>query len=304
MPSNRHNLILDEEAFQGLLAAAFIVQEYSDRQKNDPQKYDRLEWARQQLEAHGARPPATSGGVCLQCGTRKPDGESLCQSCGRDELRPGERLQHNWASMWLISKEHDPGTLPPPRAASDEANGEAMDEMTDDRTENYISHEDLDLVRSPGQLAASHDSSPDESVADEAAGWGGDHDGGDHGNGSFIGRLTNLRLRLRFHRSNLYLIGAVIVAILALLWPAAGSPRRATLSPWERLLVTIGVAEAPAPAVHLQGDPAIEVWIDPHTALYYCPGEEQYGKTADGRFSSQREAQMDRFEPAGRSTCE
>jgi hypothetical protein len=68
--------------------------------------------------------------------------------------------------------------------------------------------------------------------------------------------------------------------------------------------VTIGIAEAPAPVVHLHGDPGLAVWVDPHTALYYCPGEEQYGKTADGRFSPQREAQMDRFEPAGRSACE
>jgi len=46
------------------------------------------------------------------------------------------------------------------------------------------------------------------------------------------------------------------------------------------------------------------VWIDSHTALYYCPGEEQYGKTADGRFSTQRDAQMESFEPASRSACE
>jgi hypothetical protein len=70
-------------------------------------------------------------------------------------------------------------------------------------------------------------------------------------------------------------------------------------------LVAIGIAaEAPAPAIHLQGDPGIEVWVDPHSALYYCPGEEPYGKTADGRLSSQHDAQMDRFEPAGRSACE
>jgi hypothetical protein len=113
-----------------------------------------------------------------------------------------------------------------------------------------------------------------------------------------------LRVKLRLHRADLYLAAAVFVAALALLWPAAGSPRRAALGPWERALVTLGIAEAPTPVVHLQGDPAIEVWVDPNTALYYCPGEEQYGKTANGRVSSQREAQMDRFEPAGRSACE
>jgi hypothetical protein len=66
----------------------------------------------------------------------------------------------------------------------------------------------------------------------------------------------------------------------------------------------MGIAEAPDPVVRLQGDPAIKVWIDPHSAVYYCPGEEQYGKTTDGRLSTQHEAQTDHFEPAGRDACE
>ncbi len=113
-------------------------------------------------------------------------------------------------------------------------------------------------------------------------------------------------MKLRFQRADLYLGTAILVATVALLWPVATPPRRAALGPWERALVTLGIAEAPAatPVVHFQGDPAINVWIDPHTAIYYCPDEEQYGKTAGGHFSSQREAQMDSFEPAGRSPCE
>jgi hypothetical protein len=121
---------------------------------------------------------------------------------------------------------------------------------------------------------------------------------------SMLQLFQDWRVHLRFNRADLYLGTAIFVAALALLWPAASSPRRAALGPWERALITLGIAEAPAPAVHLQGDPGIQVWVDPHTALYYCPGEEQYGKTADGRVSNQREAQMDRFEPASRSACE
>jgi hypothetical protein len=126
---------------------------------------------------------------------------------------------------------------------------------------------------------------------------------------STLQRIADWRVRLRFHRADLYLGISVVVAALALLWPTAGSTQpgptqQPTLSTWQRALVTLGIAEAPPPAIHLQGDPAIEVWIDPHSALYYCPGEEQYGKTRDGRFASQREAQVDRFEPAGRSACE
>jgi hypothetical protein len=121
---------------------------------------------------------------------------------------------------------------------------------------------------------------------------------------SFGRRLTDLRVTLRFHRANLYLGAAIFLAALALMWPTVSEPQRASLSPMERALVAIGIAEAPAPVVHSTGDPGINVWVDPHTALYYCPGEEEYGKTADGRVSSQHDAQMDRFQPAGRAPCE
>jgi hypothetical protein len=123
---------------------------------------------------------------------------------------------------------------------------------------------------------------------------------------SMLRTLRDLRVKLRFRRADVYLGVAIFVAAFALLWPAAGSTRPVTptLSTWDRALIALGIAEAPAPEVHLQGDPSIQVWIDPHTALYYCPGEEQYGKAANGHYSTQREAQMDRFEPAGRSACE
>ena len=117
-------------------------------------------------------------------------------------------------------------------------------------------------------------------------------------------RFADLRLTLRFHRANLYLGAAIFLAALALMWPTVSSPQRAALSPMERALVAIGVAEAPAPVIQSTGDPGINVWVDPHTALYYCPGEEQYGRTPDGRVSSQHDAQMDRFQPAGRAPCE
>jgi hypothetical protein len=122
---------------------------------------------------------------------------------------------------------------------------------------------------------------------------------------SLLQRLADLSVTVRFHRADLYLGVSLFVAVLALLWPAAAAPRHAALGPWERALITLGIAEAPAPpVVRLQGDPGIQVWVDTHSALYYCPGEELYGKTADGHVTSQREAQMDRFQPAGRSVCD
>jgi hypothetical protein len=123
-------------------------------------------------------------------------------------------------------------------------------------------------------------------------------------NHSLASVLSNLRLRLYTQRANVYLGAAILLAAVVLMWPTATAPQKPSLSAMDRTLIALGLAEAPAPVVHVKGDPTVNVWVDPHTALYYCPGEEQYGKTADGRFSSQRDAQMDRFEPAGRGVCE
>lgn len=51
------------------------------------------------------------------------------------------------------------------------------------------------------------------------------------------------------------------------------------------------------------GTPDARVWIDVHTQLYYCSGEDLYGKTPDGEFTTQYNAQSDGFLPASNTTC-
>jgi putative methionine-R-sulfoxide reductase with GAF domain len=75
------------------------------------------------------------------------------------------------------------------------------------------------------------------------------------------------------------------------------------LSAFDKLLISMGLAEAPETPEY-KGNPDTQVWVDLHTALYYCPGSELYGKTPKGRFASQREAQLDQFEPASNKTCD
>jgi hypothetical protein len=77
----------------------------------------------------------------------------------------------------------------------------------------------------------------------------------------------------------------------------------ADLSMFDKLLISLGLAEAPE-APEYKGNPDTQVWVDLHTALYYCPGSDFYGKTVGGKYSSQREAQLDQFEPALRKACE
>jgi len=76
----------------------------------------------------------------------------------------------------------------------------------------------------------------------------------------------------------------------------------ADLSFFDRMLISLGFAEAPDP-LEDNGNPSVQVWVDLHTALYYCPGADLYGKTTTGKYTSQRDAQLDQFQPAYRKTC-
>jgi len=119
-------------------------------------------------------------------------------------------------------------------------------------------------------------------------------------------------------RGDIYLAIAVILFLGAVRWgmssnsvsatgnPVAGHHKPAPdadLSLFDRILVKLGLAEAPEPPEY-KGNPATQVWVDLQTALYYCPGADLYGKTPKGRFSSQRAARLDQFEPAFRKACD
>jgi hypothetical protein len=123
---------------------------------------------------------------------------------------------------------------------------------------------------------------------------------------------------LAARRGDVYLALAVILAAGAIRWgiwsnhsvsatgnPAAAASHRkgdADLPFFDRVLIKLGLAEAPD-APEDKGNPDIQVWVDLHTALYYCPGTDLYGKTPKGKYETQRDAQLDQFEPANRKAC-
>jgi len=123
-----------------------------------------------------------------------------------------------------------------------------------------------------------------------------------HPTGQWLGR----------HQGDISVAISVLVLLLAVLWwsPHQVAPKPRTKAPeptltlFERALVGLGLAQPPSLAPSLGGNPSVEVWEDVHTALYYCSGSEQYGKTMDGKVASQRDAQLDQFEPAARKPCE
>lgn len=304
MSTSRPKLMLDEQSFQDMLAAAFTIQEHNAKRKKE------------------APPPARA---CGQCGALVDGDSQLCERCA-GEPRPGEELQRKWASLWLMSQEQGlwpertldtardlapapqfkpiadnvPGKrFPDPLEISipEEDFGEPIDiepvELEMVRAQPNSTENELRILPDVSELAADFESSaqPAEEIKSPVP-WS----------------LPDLRLKLLFHRADLYLVVAIVVSTFAMLWvlsatPAAGAHRKPRLRPWESALISLGLAEAPEPPPR-RGNPNISVWVDPKTALYYCAGEELYGKAPGGRVATQGEAQMDQFEPAGRVACE
>ena len=125
-------------------------------------------------------------------------------------------------------------------------------------------------------------------------------------------------------RGDFYLVIAVILMVAVIRWgiwsnhsvgatggtTVSGTATRhkhpapdADLSLLDKVLIGLGLAEAPEEPEY-KGNPDTQVWVDLHTALYYCPGSDLYGKTPKGKLSTQREAQLDQFEPASRKACD
>ena len=319
MSTSRPKLKLDEQSFQDMLAAAFTIQEHNTKRKR-------------------TLPPEH---VCEQCGTPAREGERLCVQCAAEEQRPGEQLQRKWASMWLMSQEqglwdrpsNSPNDTPgetnpaetealrvpvafevPDQPHQTVALGDSRrapdlaDPLEEEEEEEEVgpATEELEYEPSDSRLAKF---SPVHQILEEtadlelpsleisaeaptAAPW----------------NLRDLRLRLRFHRADLYLVVAIVVSTFAMVWvlsatPAGAAQRKPRLSPWEKALVSLGLADPPEPAPR-RGNPNIQVWVDPKTALYYCVDEDLYGKAPGGHATTQREAQMDQYEPASRAGCE
>ena len=114
------------------------------------------------------------------------------------------------------------------------------------------------------------------------------------------------------HRADLWVVVSVILLLLVLsgwgsrsaIYGAAQSKVvQPSLTLFERFLVALDLAQPPPAPVYV-GNPNVRVWVDLHTALYYCPGAELYGKTPEGKFTTQRDAQLDQFEPAARTYCQ
>jgi GAF domain-containing protein len=259
--------------------------------------------------------------VCRGCGRQFSGEELFCGNCGtaRQEITSRGDIQSKWASLWHMQQarkqkseelvEHQVAGSEPPQGSQLPAPQQTSDEVWDDETptdQSAIGAEmtdcaDLVLTQEPRWSWATRAPWLDTWKAQKLPGraW--------------------VTAQWNAHRGAVYVGLAVFLLLFAIFdsrfappqssnsaqsaTKAAGNAKKPELTLSEKLLVSLGIAEAPPSPTYL-GNPQTQVWVDLHTALYYCPGSELYGKTEGGKLTTQRDAQQDQFEPASRRACD
>lgn len=58
------------------------------------------------------------------------------------------------------------------------------------------------------------------------------------------------------------------------------------------------------PTQQTQGNPDVKVWVNTRSGVYHCPGTRWYGKTKQGEYMTQKQAQDKGYRPAYGKVCE
>jgi hypothetical protein len=330
MTTSRPKLTLDEQSFQDMLAAAFTIQEHNTRRRKE---------ARSSAATCGkcGVPVSGDGPFCHRCGIEPRPGESLQRKWASMWLMSQEQ------GVWPDRRPGETEAVADPEPASTEishhqtatpAELPVLSDLFEPREFEGLEKKEEDLSTKPNASALKYLEHflqpvsagqalrilPDATIVDSDLGFHETDSNSDQELVLDVGSdlevaesraplsLRDLRLKLRFHRADFYLVIAVAIAIFAMAWVLLSTPapevnHKPHLQLWERALIGMGLAEAPEAPVR-RGNPTVPVWVDPKTALYYCAGEELYGKGLAGHVATQREAQLDQFEPAGRVPCE
>ena len=262
---------------------------------------------------------------CRVCGRPFGVDEAFCGQCSMPRLAgaPSEGLQSKWASMWYMQKAHEkqqkapqPPNLnlrpsgqiipPPPldptvrvwqvpepatrrNAQSSPIQSSGMKPVAHDESLFFFDSEE----ENPTPTTRTSDFAGDAANMVEAA-------NGDQDLLQSTWHAVWVRTRRRHAILALTAVGLLLVFMMLAVWP---SSKNSQLTWFQSVLVELGLAEVPARTPVFAGSPDVRVWVDVHTALYYCQGSDLYGKTPGGHFATQREAQQDEFEPATRVAC-
>jgi hypothetical protein len=61
--------------------------------------------------------------------------------------------------------------------------------------------------------------------------------------------------------------------------------------------------ESRARTAVIRGNPNVKVWVNTNSGAYHCPGTRWYGKTHEGEYMTQKEAQNKGYHPANKNPC-
>ncbi len=307
--------LLDEEQFCGKCGAA-----RGDYQAPSMQSRVASAWHMQEALKKQAAPPANGNSSQPESPTVFDDAEfekMLSSSLEKEMPELFQSPELRSGKMWPETLEPSPGSdleaperqASQPKAAAAAEEHASEESSTDTGKLSPADDEELSLI----PALAKPDRNLDWSSAASAR--------------EFLEQMARERSSglTRFwqaRRGDFYLALAVILVAVVIRWgiwsnhpvgatgkPAAAVAQQHRPAPeadrswFDRALISLGLAEAPQPAEY-KGNPATEVWVDLHTALYYCPGTDLYGKTPKGKFATQRDAQLDQFEPAYRKACD
>jgi hypothetical protein len=241
---------------------------------------------------------------CRVCGRPFMGNEAFCGNCSLPRLAgsAAEGLQSKWASLWYMKQARagaEENEAPPGsevgsqyRQVGDQATG--PEELPPQVSLWHRPERPAELVWSdPGAaddlpLLSETFAPPSWDDAIETA-WK-----------NFLRRV-----RSAGRRGATAAAALLAVLLLAVAWGSRPSPGWPGVTRFESVLIKLGLAEVPRRTASPQkGNPDLRVWVDVHTALYYCPGSNLYGSTPGGQFETQREAQLDQFRSATGAVCE
>lgn len=244
--------------------------------------------------------PASS---CRMCGRPFTADEQFCGFCSmpRPVERQAEELQSKWASLWFMQqaqkvlREAPPPTPEPPpqeseiEATADDLAAESIPDLFPEPVLAPVEPKPLMWPRrAPPEPAPENEASATGFMAPEVSFPFDERP-------QLTERIGGLAKRY-WRNAMLATLALVLAYGLMLAWPKPGQPTW-----YQALMSRLGVHSKPAKV--FAGAPDTRVWIDVHTQLYYCSGEDLYGKTPDGEFTTQYNAQSDGFLPASNTTC-
>jgi preprotein translocase subunit SecG len=69
------------------------------------------------------------------------------------------------------------------------------------------------------------------------------------------------------------------------------------------LVLFVRYEHAGKPKQARTGNPQVKVWAEMQTGLYRCPGDPSWGKSAQGKYLTQLDAERNSFKPAHHQPC-